>query len=169
MIRVIGIFFFFELLNVMISGEMIDDFFGRYASAMNNALFGEVYDQAMITGAFSDYVVGANPLGVAGSKNDENFRQTILKGIDFYRQIGITSMNILSRDITILDRCHAAVKVSWTSFYSNKKNSGEIPFEVLYLVQSRDDAIRIFAYITGDEQQALKEHKLIPNSEHFNG
>jgi hypothetical protein len=149
----------------MISGEMIDDFFGRYSSAMNNALFGDVYAPALIIGAFSEYVVGANPLGIAGGKNDEHFRESIQRGIDFYKQIGITSMNIISRDVTMLDECHAMIRVSWTTFYSNNTTSGEIPFEVVYLIQSREGVIRIFAYITGDEQQALREHKLIPNGE----
>lgn len=48
------------------------------------------------------------------------------------------------------------------SFYGSENASGEIPFEVVYMVQYRDGAIKIFAYVTGDEQAAFKDYKLIP-------
>lgn len=146
----------------MIDSNRIDDFFNRYASVVNNALFGGALDMDMITHSFADFVVGANPMGVAGGSNDENFRKSIQQGIDFYKQIGITSMNISSKEITALDEFHAMVKINWTAFYVKKSSSGEIAFEVFYFVRDKDDTTRIFAYITGDEQGALRDHQLIP-------
>lgn len=145
----------------MISKENIDDFFNRYASTMNNALFGDVYDINSIMGSFSDFVVGANPMGVAGGKNGEQLAKTIRQGIDFYKKIGIVSMNIISKEISVLDDNHAMVKIFWTSFYGNEDASGEIPFEVVYLVQCKDGSTKIFAYVTGDEMAAFKAHKLL--------
>lgn len=145
----------------MINTTEIDDFFNRYASIVNNALFGDPLDTETIKDSFAGFVVGANPLGVAGGINDEKFQTTIQQGIDFYKRIGITSMNILSKEITVLDDFHAMAKIHWNSVYSKGDNSGEIPFEVIYFVQCRDGSPRIFAYITGDEQGALRDHKLI--------
>lgn len=146
----------------MISKEASIDFFNQYASTMNNALFGDSYDGKIILNSFADYVVGANPLGIAGSKNDGEFDKAINQGIDFYKRIGITSMNITNQEVTILDDFHALVKVYWNSFYRKDDFFGEIPFEVIYIVQRKDHLIKIFAYITGDEMSALKRHRLVP-------
>ena len=145
----------------MITRENIEDFFSRYASTMNNALFGGRYDIDSIMSSFSDFVVGSNPLGVTGGRNDEKFADAIRQGIEFYKQIGILSMNILSKEISVLDDHHATVKVFWSSFYSNDNASGEIPFEVVYLVESTSGSLRIFAYVTGDELAAFKAHHLL--------
>ena len=70
-------------------------------------------------------------------------------------------MNILSKQIDILDSFHAIVRIHWSSSFTRKdKTSGDIAFNVFYLVQKRND-IRIFAYITGNEQEALKRAGLI--------
>jgi hypothetical protein len=142
--------------------EDIQDFFNRYASTMNNALFGDAYDIDSIMSSFANFVVGANPMGVAGGKNDDQFAEAIRQGIDFYKKIGIVSMNIVSKEITALDDFHAIVKIFWSSFYEKEMVSGEISFQVVYLVQCKDSAIKIFAYVTGDEQAAFRAHKLVP-------
>lgn len=145
----------------MISKENIEDFFNRYASTMNSALFGDVYDINTIVSSFSDLVVGASPMGVNGGKNDERFANAIRQGIDFYKKIGIVSMNIMSKEVSVLDNFHAVVKVFWSAFYGNENTSGEIPFQVVYMVQYRDGMIKIFAYVTGDEQAAFRAHQLL--------
>lgn len=142
--------------------SLIDDFFNQYASTMNSALFGDVPDLGAVTRSFSDFVVGASPQGVMGGRNDEAFRKSITDGIDFYKRIGIISMNIMSKEVTALDDFHAMVKVYWKSFYGNERLSGEISFEVVYLIQVLDRSPKIFAFVTGDEQAALKRHNLIP-------
>jgi hypothetical protein len=151
----------------MISRENIEDFFNRYASTMNNALFGEIYDPNAIMDSFSAFVVGANPSGVVGGKNDEQFAKSILQGIDYYKKIGILSMNITAKEISILDEFHGVVNIFWKCFYENQNASGEIPFEVTYMIQCKDGSIKIFAYVTGDEQAAFKAHKLIPENDDY--
>jgi hypothetical protein len=146
----------------MISKESVEDFFNQYSSTMNNALFGEQYELNTIMNSFSDFVVGASPVGVAGGKNDEQFAKAMLGGIDFYKKIGIISMNIISKEVNILDEVHAVVKIVWNCFYGNENGSGEIPFEVVYMVQYRDGVNKIFAYVTGDEKATFRHHKLIP-------
>jgi hypothetical protein len=73
-------------------------------------------------------------------------------------------MKIRSKEISVLDDLHAIVKIFWSSFYRHEQASGEIPFEVVYLVQCKEGSIKIFAYVSGDEQAAFKEHKLLPAS-----
>lgn len=145
----------------MVTKEIIDDFFNRYASVMNNALFGDIYDINAIRNSFSDFVVSANPLGVAGGRDDEQFVKGIRRGIDFYKNIGIVSMNITSKEIFIMDEFHAIVTVCWTSLYEKENSFGEIHFQVVHLVQCQDGLTKIFAYVRGDEQAAFKTHNLL--------
>jgi hypothetical protein len=54
-------------------------------------------------------------------------------------------------------------KVHWQAIYNKKDKSKEsIEFDVIYFVQTVNDQLKIFAYITGDEQGVLRERGLIP-------
>jgi len=146
-----------------IQREEIDQFFTRCESRFNDALSGGEPDIEQTVNSFTEHFLEASPLGVNPGKNDKNFREMIPNGWAFYKEIGIQAMNILSKQITILDDFHALVKINWNSSFVRKDNSnGEISFEVFYLIQKLDETIKIFAYITGDEQQALKDQGLIP-------
>jgi hypothetical protein len=140
----------------------IDNFFNRYEARVNQALAGTEPNIDETANSFAEHFIEASPLGVNAGKNDEKFREMIPQGWTFYKNIGIRSMDILSKQITILDEFHALVKIHWNSSFVRKdKSEGAISFDVFYLLQKRDDNIRIFAYITGDEQQALKDEGLI--------
>jgi hypothetical protein len=53
------------------------------------------------------------------------------------------------------------IKIHWLSEYLKKDNSHlSIDFDVFYFVQYVNGAIKIFSYITGDEQKILKENGL---------
>lgn len=145
----------------MVTIENLNDFFSRYALTVNNALFGDAVNAEVLKNSFAGFVVGANPLGIYGGANDDQFQKTIRGGIDFYKQIGIISMNISSIEITTLDHIHSLVKIFWKAFYAKDELSVEIPFEVFYVVQNGSTAPKIFAYITGDEQAVLRRHHLI--------
>lgn len=118
---------------------------------------------AAAAAVFADYFVSVNPSGVAGAENNEAFRQQIPVNNDFYRNIGTVSMDIRSMDITWLDGLHATVKVFWTSEYKRKKDGALeiIDFEGIYLAQVKGGEPKIFAYISGDEQDALRAHGII--------
>jgi hypothetical protein len=84
------------------------------------------------------------------------------EGYAFYKNIGITSMEIISRGITFLDDFHTMIKIHWKSNFIKKDGSkGEIEFENIYFTQTRDNQPKVFAYITGDEQAVLREFGLI--------
>lgn len=143
------------------TNQRLKEFFADYETRTNKALDG-VVDIEAIAGSFSDCFLGANPNGVACGRNDETFRAAISQGMEFYRSIGTKSMEINSISITPLDDFHSMAKVYWRALYEKKDGSKEtIDFSVIYLLQGIKGKIKIFAYITGDEQKALRERGLI--------
>jgi hypothetical protein len=84
------------------------------------------------------------------------------RGFAHYRRMGTQLMDIRHLDVTVLDPVHAMAKVRWHSEY-RRKDGGEvsIDFDVIYLLRVKDGPPKIFAYISGDEQQALREHGVI--------
>ncbi len=145
----------------MMTNQRLEKFFVEYEARTNRALDGEV-DIEAIAEAFSDCFMGASPNGVMCSRNDEKLRAAISQGMEFYRSIGTKSMEITSISITSLDDYHSMVRVYWRAFYEKKDGSiVTIDFDVVYLLQIINEKIRIFAYITGDEQKVLHERGLI--------
>lgn len=139
----------------------IRDFFTAYETRYAEALAGHT-DVEQTAGAFADDFIEANPFGVQGGKNDASFRKAIPEGMEFYRKIGTQSMEVDSVAITPLDASHHMAKVHWKATYAkDDKPAQVIEFDVIYLLQDIDETLKVFAYITGDEQGVLKEHGLI--------
>lgn len=63
-----------------------------------------------------------------------------------------------------LDGRHWGVSVGWVARYDHAGRGGEIGFEVLYLLQMTGAGPRIFAYITGDEEEQLRSLGLLDGS-----
>ena len=142
--------------------RQLEDFFEQYAENFNAAIKTETPDAEKTAVSFADCFIEASPAGINCGKNDSQFREMIPKGYAFYKKIGIVSMDIISKEITLLDDSHAMVKIYWRSGFIRKdKSKGEIDFSVIYFLQDKENECRIFAYITGDEQKALKENGLI--------
>jgi hypothetical protein len=141
--------------------QSIKAFFTAYESRFNASLAGNIDVEGTMR-SFANCFVEATPAGITCGKNDEQFREAIPKGIEFYRSIGTTEMKILAMDITVLDDFHAMAEVYWEAIYNTKDGKEEvIEFTVIYFVQGLNDQIKIFAYITGDEQKVLRERGLI--------
>lgn len=145
----------------MIDEQQIRSFFAAYESRFNTGLNGAIDVEGTMQ-SFADCFVEANPSGVNCGKNDAQFREMIPKGYEFYRSVGTTAMKITDMDLTILDDWHAMAEIYWEAFYK-KKDGGEevIDFTVIYLLQGLTGQLKIFAYITGDEQKVLRERGLI--------
>jgi len=142
--------------------EQLNYFFDQYANRFNKALRGESNDIEGTVASFANYFIEAGPSGVNCGRNDKQFREVIPQGYEFYRNIGIKSMDIISKTITLLDNVHTMTKIHWKSDFIRKDGvTGNIEFDIIYLVQSIDNMHKIFAYITGDEQAAMKEKGLI--------
>jgi len=134
---------------------IVNDFFAAYAKRMNDALADpKALDVAAMRAAFADYFVGADPNGVRGAKNGLLFRLMLPRGVARYRKMGTTAMDIEALTVTALDDFHIMARVGWRASY---RTGQRIDFTNIYLLQIRDSVAKIFAWITPDEEKALKE------------
>lgn len=140
--------------------DQIEQFFEAYEKRFAEGLAGNQVAEETAT-AFADFFVEASPNGVIGGKNDQEFRDRVPEGYNYYRTIGITQMQIRQLDITELNELHHMVEVYWESFYEKDGKPDSIEFSVIYLLQHRNGTLKVFAYITGDEQAVLKERGLV--------
>ena len=139
-------------------------FFEDYAARMNDALADPPrVDVAAARRAFADHFVGTDPKSVRGGRNGLLLRLMIPRGYAHYRKIGAKRMEVRGLEITPLDDFHVMAKAHWWSVYERRRGGEriEIEFDNIYLLHIPEDGSpRIFAWITGDEQQVLKEHGL---------
>ena len=142
--------------------QQLVNFFNKYSERFNKTINNNEVDVEVTASVFADCFVEASPGGIICGKNNKEFRKAIPEGYKFYKQIGIVSMDIKGSEITNLDRFHDMVKIHWKSSF-NKKDAtiGSIEFDVIYLIQTLGEESKIFGYITGDEQAALKENGLL--------
>ena len=142
--------------------QQLNDFFNVYATRFNDAIKGKTPDIEGTAKSFSNCFVSANPLGVTCGSNNEDFKTAISQGYAFYKSIGVTSMDIVSLETTVLNDFHEMTKIRWKCSYTKKDSSeGVIEFENIYFTQTKQNQHEIFAYITGDEHAVLKENGLI--------
>ena len=142
--------------------QKIRDFFSLYEKRFNEGLDGKT--DLETAEEFADCFIAADPHGVRCYRNGAGLMQSIPTEYEFYKNIGITSVKIVSQNITPVDDNHFMIRIHWVSMYKSKKmNEAEdqIEFDVIYLLQYVREQLKIFAYITGDEQAILKEKGLI--------
>jgi hypothetical protein len=149
--------------KVMETKNRIRHFFTEYERRFNDALSGGETDVEATAADFAECFTEANPKGVMCWKNDAKYRKQIPKGNAFYRSIGTQSMKIVSNEITIFDDFHAMAKIHWTSDSIRKKDQElvVIEFDVIYMLQTKGDRVKIFAFITGDAEKAFQENGLL--------
>lgn len=139
----------------------VERFFADYAAGFNEAL-GPSPDLDAIAGRYTDAFIGAGPQGVSVARNNETFRATLRKGYDFYRSIGTKEMYVRSVDVHPIDDLHVLASVHWGSRYETKEGREvSIDFDVHYLLQMIGGEPKVFGFISGDEQAALREHGLV--------
>ncbi|MFA6262263.1 MAG: hypothetical protein WC760_12395 [Bacteroidia bacterium] len=142
--------------------EHLKDFFNLYAVRFNNALNDATPDIEGTVNSFSNCFIAASPMAIACGYNNEEFKAAISQGYAFYKNIGVKTMDIVSLETITLDNLHEMTKVRWKSSFVKRDNSkGSIEFENFYFTQTKKNESKIFSYITGDEQAALKEIGLI--------
>jgi hypothetical protein len=144
-----------------------DSFFRGYIDAFNRSL-GDTVDAAGIRAHFADCFVGASPAGIECGANDDAFAARLEQGYAFYKKIGTKRIALRQLEATAIDDLHHhhLVKVFYRADY--RKRTGEtvsIDFYVTYLVQTREGASRIFAFIAGDEMEAYRKHGLMSPGE----
>jgi hypothetical protein len=146
--------------------KAIEEFFAGYESNFNEALSNVDLDLRDVIGnSFADCFVESTPSKVTCMERS-GYESKIREGTDFYRSIGVKSMAIVSKDITLLDDYHVMAKVYWRYDYEKDSKSGSLDFHVIYLfTMSAENSPRIFAYLAGDEERVLREKGLVAEGE----
>lgn len=139
-------------------------FFAEYARRSNEALQNPPReDLDGIATAFAPFFVGAGPRGVNGGANNDAFRTLIQQGFAHYRRIGGKSMQVTRVKVTELDAFNVMARVDWLFSYERPidRRHGQIAFQNIYFLNFADQSPQVFAYITPDEEQAMRDHGLI--------
>lgn len=142
----------------------VEAFFVHYSRRSNEAL--QTPPREDIDGlvaSFAPYFVGASPRGVLGGANDKAFRKLVPQGFARYREVGGTALTVTRIKVTELDDYNAMARVDWDFAYRRPRDGrrGNILFQNLYFLNFATGEPKIFAYITPDEDQAMKDHGLI--------
>lgn len=131
-------------------------------SRRSNAALRDPADSGALADAFAGHFVGANPNGVLGGAKDESFPTILRKGFENYRAIGGTRFEIVALETEALDGFNVMVRADWEFDYVRPGDgaAGTIAFRNIYFVNFAGGAPKIFAWITPDEEQAMKDHGL---------
>lgn len=140
--------------------ENIQRFFEQYQRLFQQALTGRV-DMEEVASSYAAAFISASPKGVITGENGEGLKATMEQGFAYYRQIGTKDMRLRQVSVARIDDLHCLARVAWTAIYGRGAEDVSIDFEVHYLIQQIDGAPKIFGWIAGDEQAALKEHGII--------
>ncbi len=64
--------------------------------------------------------------------------------------------------ISAIDQHHCLAHVGWTAIYTRKEQTEvAIDFDIHYLVQKLEEEVKVFGWISGDEQALLREHGIL--------
>jgi hypothetical protein len=144
--------------------QQVDAFFKAYAKRSDDALHDPpVEDIGGMVTSFASYFVGSGPAGVMGGANDDKFRAAVPQGNERYRALGGKAFRLESVRSTELDALHVMARVDWAFDYERNSDGrrGTITFQNIYLLTFASGEPKVFAFITPDEQQALKDHGLL--------
>lgn len=141
--------------------DEVKNFFIRYEQFFMQSLNGKI-DTDEISSLYAQEFIAASPLGVMAGKNDIIFQKTLAQGYEQYRKMGTQRMCMRDVSISPIDEIHCVAHVAWTATYSVAERSNiEIDFEVHYLMQKLDNELHVFGWISGNEQDLLKEYGVI--------
>jgi hypothetical protein len=119
-------------------------------------------DMEQVASSYASAFIAASPAGVSVGQNDEQLKQTMQHGFEYYRQIGTKDMRLRNVRIAPIDERHCLAHVAWTATYERANDSDvSIDFEVHYFVQLFKGTPKIFGWVSGDEQAVLKQHGII--------
>lgn len=146
-----------------VSKAQLKTFFEEYEARVNRAISDppEV-DEKATAAAFASYFIEASPAGIECGENGDKFLHVIPEGFKHYRKIGTKEMRMESINFVEIDEMHWVVSVEWRAVYAKKDaDDVAIEFKVHYMVQAVDEDPKIFAYVTGDEQKALRDAGIV--------
>ena len=141
--------------------KYVNELFERYQEFFRKALMNKV-DMEQVASSYASAFIAASPAGVSVGQNDEQLKQTMQLGFEYYRQIGTKDMRLRNVRIAPIDERHCLAHVAWTATYERANDSDvSIDFEVHYFVQQLKGTPKIFGWVSGDEQAVLKQHGII--------
>ena len=71
-------------------------------------------------------------------------------------------MHVRGVEMTQIDALHCVANVAWTASYETADGRPiDIDFDVHYLMQEWGGRPRVFGWISGDEQEVLKQYGVI--------
>jgi hypothetical protein len=147
--------------------KQLEEFFSRYEENFNKGIAGQNDINESITNSFANCFIESSATGIICGQNGNPFIDQIKQGFEFYKNIGAKGMNIISKDISLIDDFHGLAKIHWRYTYDKDGQTGAIDFNTFYLLNTVNEP-RIFAYMAGDEQRALKEKGLVPEHAEVN-
>ena len=141
--------------------DILEKFFKRYEQFFTQSLDGEL-DANEMSALYAQEFIAASPIGVMAGKNDNQFQQALAQGYEQYRKIGTKGMRVRGVSVSPIDELHCVAHVAWTATYANANNPNiEIDFDVHYLMQELNNKPHIFGWVSGNEQELLKEYGVI--------
>ena len=136
--------------------------FERYERLFNETLRNGDMDMHEIASLYAAEFIASAPAGVMTGKNDDGFRQAMAKGYAHYREIGTREMRICNLRLSSIDEHHCLAHVAWTARYARENQSDKaIDFDVHYLVRQSEGETKVFGWMSGDEQELLKQHGIV--------
>ena len=147
--------------GVIMTKDMLEKFFQRYGHFFMKSLGGEIDGDEMAE-LYAPEFIAASPIGVRVGKNNAEFREALSGGYAQYRKLGTKGMRVRGVEMLPMDALHCVAKVAWTASYEvASKQQVDIDFDVYYLMQERNGKLRIFGWISGNEQELLKEYGVV--------
>lgn len=135
--------------------ERFSEFFRRYARTSlgpEPEKLADFYD-----GSF----LAAGPAGGAAFKNDEAFLEWLRQVRDFNRKSGMMGMEVDEVVETPLSDAYTIATVTWAATF-RKTGDERIRFRISYILRESDDALKVAAYISHEDQEAaMKTYGLL--------
>ena len=141
--------------------DSLEKFFQRYERFFMQSLNGEINGEET-SELYAPEFIAASPIGVQAGKNDAAFCQALSDGYKQYRKIGTKGMCVRNVEMLQIDELHCIASVAWTASYqAANQQQIDIDFDVHYLMQELNGKLRIFGWISGNEQELLKQYGVI--------
>jgi hypothetical protein len=119
-------------------------------------------DMDAVAALYASEFIAASPAGVMAGKNDDRLKQVMAQGYARYRAMGTKEMRTRDVRLSPMDDHHCVAHVAWTATYARTDRPDvALDFEVHYFVQKLDGAVKVFGWVSGDEEALLRQHGIL--------
>ncbi|MDP9606490.1 nuclear transport factor 2 family protein [Variovorax sp. NFACC27] len=134
------------------------DFFLRYGREFNEGLAGRLNRRAL-SDLYAEAFIASAPAGVVIGRNDSEFARATSEGFRRYQDTGMKRMELEGVTVSSIDALHAIAHAAWNAVYTVEGGEKSIRFTNTYLLRlDALGALRVFGWITGDEEEAMRKH-----------